>query len=40
MGEEYKENEKSSMEEPSFKLACSAVEKQYKKDKSGKWVKK
>ncbi len=42
--EEYKEPENrrggSSREETAFRVAWSAVEKIYKKDKSGKWVKK
>lgn len=42
--EEYKESESrrggSSREETAFRVAWSAVEKIYKKDKSGKWVKK
>ncbi len=44
--EEYKEPEsrrggpKQSREEVAFKVAWAAVEKEYKKDESGKWVKK
>ncbi len=42
--EQYKDPEKrkgnSSREETAFKVAWSAVEKEYLKDKSGKWVKK
>jgi cation transport regulator len=42
--EEYKEPESrrgpSSHEETAFRVAWAAVEKEYKKDKSGKWVKK
>jgi len=41
--EQYKEPEsrrgKSSREETAFEVAWSAVEKQYKKDESGRWVK-
>ncbi len=44
--EEYKEPEsrrgglKQSREEVAFKVAWAAVEKEYKKDESGNWVKK
>ncbi len=42
--EEYKEPESrkgaSSREETAFKVAWSAVEKVYKKNESGKWMKK
>ncbi len=44
--EQYKEPQKrrggpkQSREEVAFKVAWSAVEKEYKKDDSGKWVKK
>ncbi len=42
--EEYKEPERrrgsSSREETAFRVAWSAVEKVYKKDESGRWVKK
>ena len=44
--EQYKDPEKrrggpeQSREEVAFKVAWSAVEKEYKKDESGKWVKK
>ncbi len=44
--EQYKEPEKrrggakQSREEVAFKVAWSAVEKEYRKDEAGKWVKK
>ncbi len=44
--EQYKEPEKrrggqkQSREEVAFKVAWGAVEKEYKKDESGNWVKK
>ncbi len=44
--EQYKEPEKrrggqkQSREEVAFKVAWAAVEEEYKKDESGKWVKK
>ncbi len=44
--EQYKEQEKRSgdliqtLEEVVFRVAWSVVEKEYKKDESGKWMKK
>ncbi len=42
--EQYKKPESrrvsSSREETAFRVAWSAVEKEYKKDESGKWLKK